>query len=183
MSIDLTSMNEWQHRDPANGLVMPWYTRPALDEVIQWDLHNALILEVGGGASTLWWDHVSAGVFTVDSNPEYLKAIQAALPTDHNVELLTYSPAMLDFIAARCEKYGVFFDIAINDGPERDDCVAPLLASLRPGGKLIIDNWMQPEVYMPSPQTVEYLALYTKSMKVYPQAGHPNWTTAIFIKP
>lgn len=183
MNIDLNAMNEWQHRDPANGLVMPWYTRPALDEIIQWDLESALILEVGGGASTLWWDRVSEGVFTLDSNPDYLNAIRAHLPEKNNVQLITYNPAALDFIAARCEKYGVYFNVAVNDGPERDDCVAPLLAALKPGGKLIIDNWMQPEVYMPSDETLEYLSLYTKSMRVYNQEGHPNWKTAIFIKP
>jgi predicted O-methyltransferase YrrM len=64
----------------------------------------------------------------------------------------------------------------------RDKCIAIALNHLKPGGRLIIDNWMQPSVgWLPSEETKALLAPYP--VKVYPQAGHQDWTTAVFTKP
>ena len=69
--IDLNATNEWQHRDPETGLVLPWYTKSFLDELATWDLKDKSVLEIGGGASTLWWCRKANSVYLVEDNQEY----------------------------------------------------------------------------------------------------------------
>lgn len=46
MKIDpATVTNSTQRFDPAVGLIMPWYTHPALDAISQWDVSTKTVLE------------------------------------------------------------------------------------------------------------------------------------------
>ena len=73
--IDLALCNEWQHRDPANNLVYPWYTKSFLDELKGWNLKNKKVFEFGMGASTLWWSWYADHVWGVDGTIDYIQAI------------------------------------------------------------------------------------------------------------
>lgn len=174
--IDLNATNEWQHRD-ADGMVLPWYVKSFLDELVTWDLSDKKVLELGGGASTLWWNKRAMEVITIESSREWAEAIAAKGPT---VAIAEFKQFFLQWAA------GVpnYYDIVIIDCEPiewRDDCVSPALNTLKPGGKLIVDNWMQPSVgWMPSEETQQLLAHYP--CQVYHQEGHPDWKTAVFTK-
>lgn len=178
--IDLSATNEWQHRDPSNGLVFPWYTKSFLDELVTWDLDEKVVFEYGAGASTLWWAKKCHKLYGVESNADYHATVTEALG-NKAVIMLPNSPHRNSYVNALkyCREQ---FDIIIIDGEPiawRDDCVKPALDCLKSGGKLIIDNWLQPSVgWMPSEETQQLLSQYP--VKVHRQEGHPDWATAIW---
>lgn len=179
--IDLSTPNEWQHKDESlGGILFPWYTKSFLDELVTWDLKEKVVFEYGCGASSLWWNKKCKKLYGVESNPDYHAAVVNAmwpkalivLPLEEGEQ------AYANAIKYCCEQ----FDIIIIDGEPiawRDDCVKPAIDCLIPGGKLIIDNWMQPSVgWLPSEETQQLLSQYPG--QVYPQEGHPDWKTAVF---
>lgn len=180
--VDLSTPNEWQHICPDTGLVMPWYTKPALDEIVTWDLKGKLVWEYGCGASTLWWTKKAGRAYGVDSSSEYVIAVRRALQKD-------LSPGWLKYVDekelyANCPRLlQIYFDIIIVDGsPEswRDDCIKVALEFLKPGGALIIDNWQQPSVWMASEKTQKLLLAYPHM--IFKEPSHPDWQTLIVRK-
>jgi predicted O-methyltransferase YrrM len=170
MMIDLSTPNEWQHIDPETGLLFPWYVKSFLDELATWDLKGKIVFEYGCGASTLWWRKKAKSVYSMDENKEYAEAVTgvhlAANPVDY-VNWIYETPSP---------------DIVVIDGERlREECVQPALACLRQGGKLIYDNWMQPSVEVQSEETQKILLSLPHF--IYKQYGHPDWQTAVFIKP
>src|ERR1044071_8584230 len=138
--IDLNATNEWQHRDPETGLVFPWYTKSFLDELVTWELGDKAVLELGMGASTLWWQRKSAYLTAFDTNPDWYNAVIMKMEGKPGDEYVVQAIEEIE------NKLMEVYDIAIIDIEPigwRDQCVPLALQSLKPGGKLIIDNWMQ----------------------------------------
>lgn len=175
--IDLTTPNEWQYKDESlGGILFPWYTKSFIDELVTWDLSDKTVLEIGLGASSLWWHRKCKQLYGCDNNPEYIFALNDIVSKGAWLHVLSERHEIIQFI---CD-YG-HVDIIIIDGEPiawRDDCVKPALDCLKPGGKLIIDNWEQPSVgWLPSEETKALLAPYP--CKAYPQKGHPDWKTLV----
>jgi predicted O-methyltransferase YrrM len=166
--IDLSSQNEWQFKDPETGLIFPWYTKPALDEIVTWDLKDKVVFEYGCGASTLWWREKAKAVYSVDEDREYAEATGSYLaknPVDFLHYIYEFPP----------------LDIVIIDGERlRQEAVEHALKCLKPGGALIYDNWMQPSVEMQSEETQRLLLALPHT--IYKQPGHPDWQTLIATK-
>lgn len=178
--IDLSTPNEWQHKDESlGGILLPWYTKSFLDELVTWDLSDKTVFEYGAGASTLWWAKKCKNVYAVESSETYLEAVRANVD-EMGIYYAGTKETYLKFIT----KPALQFDIVVIDGEPiawRDDCVKPALECLKPGGKLIIDNWEQPSVgWVPSEETKALLAPYP--CEIYKQEGHPDWATAVFTK-
>lgn len=166
--VDLSTPNEWQHICPDTGLVMPWYTKPALDEIVTWDLKDKVVFEYGCGASTLWWRKKAKAVYSVDEDREYAEATGAYIaksPVDYLHYIYEFQP----------------LDIVIIDGERlRQEAVEHALKCLKPGGVLIYDNWMQPSVEIQSEETQQLLL--SLFHKIYRQENHPDWQTLIATK-
>lgn len=175
--IDLNATNEWQHRDPETGLVFPWYTKSFLDELVTWDLADKVVFEYGAGASTLWWLKKCQAVYGAESNKEWFMKVVNATKGAGCITLLQEK----DKYIAGAKQFVRLYDIIVIDGEPiewRDDCVPYALAYLKPGGRLIIDNWLQPSVsWMPSEETQKLLSQYPSI--AYPQDGHPDWKTLV----
>lgn len=167
--VDLSTPNEWQHICPDTGLVMPWYTKPALDEIVTWDLKDKVVFEYGCGASTLWWRKRAKAVYSVDEDRAYSEVTGAYLaknPVDFLHYIYEFPP----------------LDIVIIDGERlRQESVEHALKCLKPGGVLIYDNWMQPSVELQSEETQR--VLLSLPHKIYKQENHPDWQTLIAWKP
>lgn len=175
--IDLSHKNEWQYMCPETGLVLPWYTKPALDEIVTWDLKDKIALEFGMGASTLWWQRKSAYLTAIETDKDWYNAVILKMECKPGDEHLVQSVSQAEEILI--ENY----DIAIVDIDPvgiRDECIRLALTCLKPGGKLIVDNWMQPSVWMASEETQALLLAYPH--KIYKEPTHPDWQTAIFHK-
>lgn len=177
--IDLSTPNEWQYRDESLGILFPWYTKPALDEIVSWDLKGKLVWEYGCGASTLWWAAKCKKLYGMEYNVDYHAAVSERLG---NNAVIMHNKNGDESVYVNAAKYcSETFDIIIIDGEYRDACVPVALECLKPGGKLIFDNWMQPEVEMQTMQTQAIVLALPH--QIYKQEGHKYWQTLIATKP
>lgn len=186
--IDLNTPNEWQHRDPETGLLFPWYTKSLLDELVTWDLKEKVVFEYGAGASTLWWASRCKRVAGVEYDQSYSDTVNLELSQRHTQYSRSWPVSWYAFKEPyiNCPlSIARNSDIIIIDGEPiawRDDCVKPAIECLKPGGRLIIDNWMQPSVgWMPSEETQALMTALPHI--IYSQAGHPDWKTLLATKP
>ena len=118
--IDLNAMNEWQNRCPETGLILPWYTKSFLDELVTWDLAGKVVFEYGAGASTLWWARKALAVYSVESNIDYVIELHKVIK--RNTRLLL-SEDNANYVA-EIYNHDREFDIIIIDGEPiqwRDD--------------------------------------------------------------
>lgn len=175
--IDLSLKNEWQHTCPETGLVLPWYTKSFLDELVTWDLKDKVVFEYGCGASSLWWASKCKQLYGVENNRDYFEALCEHLR--HNPARIAYETEENGYISS-IRQWQRQFDIIIVDGQWRDESIPTVLEHLKPGGKIIYDNWMQPSVCC---QTEEVQAvLLGMPHKIYSQEGHPDWKTLVASK-
>lgn len=156
------------------GIQMPWYTLPALEVIDKWDFQYKFVYEYGVGYSTLWYLSRGASVYGVDSNKKWASFVNLDT-VNHRDVMRTYTVDL---------EYGKPFDgydVICIDGIWRDDCTEHALRCLKSGGKLILDNWKQPEVEPDWPKTEKLIE--GMQIEVYKQPGHPDWQTAIVTKP
>ena len=165
--IDLNKCEGWQKRDK-DGVVMPWYTHPALDEIEKWDKRGFTVFEYGCGQSTIWWRKYCQNVCGVESNRDWAEVVEVHFA----IEKSRYIDKIFHYESG--------FDIVVVDGECRDECVKAGIKNIRQGGKLIIDNWAQPSVWMPTEETISLVTQLPHT--IYKQPGHPDWQTLIATK-
>lgn len=187
MSIDTSNLCFGQRYDEELGILEPWYTNPAIDRIKQMDLKDKVVMEWGGGASTIWWAMKSKKVYTVDHNADWVVNISAMLSSNgiKNVDLKfvqthegDQTKLMGDYVA-QFQKINP--NICIVDGVHRYECAEYAVNVLKPE-ILIIDNHQQDYVFM-CPKLDELLKGVKMERFIQPDhkdhSGNP-WATAIF---
>lgn len=177
---------QWQRIDPSNGLIEPWLTHPAIDEIKSWELADKQVLEYGAGMSTLWWAHKCKHVISIEANEGWFDKLQnhPVRQTYHNLEIFLRvcnegDQSKIDFYTAIPDTYRP--DIVIVDGILRYECILKAMTLPRPL-TLIVDNWQQDFIFM-CPAADELMKDY--KAKIFPQPGHTDheghpWQTAIW---
>jgi hypothetical protein len=188
---------QWQKFDPDNGLVMPWFTHPFLEELKTWELEEKVVLEYGGGRSTAWWRRCCDLVVTVEANVEYAWNIR-----EECVKRMVPNGVLLlrevnegdrekehEYVLASRQQVlnvgAVEYDIVVVDGIFRYECMREGIKLLcKRGGRLIVDNWDQDGFLCPA--CVQLMEPYKGF--IYPQPDHTDhhgncWKTAYFIIP
>jgi predicted O-methyltransferase YrrM len=171
--IDLNATNEWQHRDNSTGLVLPWYTKSFLDELVTWDLKDKVVFEYGCGASSLWWAAKCKKLYGVEWNKDYFAATCDKIGDRASIALETTEKPYINSI----RQWVIKFDIIVVDGEFRDESMPTVLEHINPGGIIIFDNWMQPSVCCQLEETQQLLLALPH--KIYKQEGHPDWQTLV----
>jgi len=186
-----------QRYDEELGILEPWYTNPAMDRIKQMDLSDKVVVEWGGGASTIWWRSKSKLVFTIDHNLEWCNWIEEQLMLKNLIGLdgngnqnivgeVKYVNTHEGDNSENRDKYvqhvfGLTPDICIVDGIHRYECAEYAVKVLKPE-ILIIDNHQQDYVFMcPSLD----ILLEGVKMERFIQPNHTDhsgnpWATAIF---
>jgi hypothetical protein len=182
----MTDLCFGQRIDTQLGIVEPWYTNPAMDRIKQMDLSDKIIMEWGGGASTIWWGMKAKEVYTVDHNPDWVVRIVDMFTTNKlkNVTVTYVETHEGDQSNSRDEYvkgYSVKPDICIVDGVHRYECAEYAVTHFNPS-LLIIDNHQQDYVFMcPALDKL----LYGVPMERFIQPDHTDhegnpWATALF---
>lgn len=177
-----------QRIDPVLGILEPWYTNDAVDRIKSFDLSDKVVMEWGGGASTLWWARMAKQVWSVDHNFEWwsdthLKIIEGDL---WNKACIEYVPTHEGDQSEKRDRYirqyeNIKPDICIVDGVHRYECAEYAVKVLKPK-LLIIDNHQQDFVFMcPSLDVL----LEGVKMERFVQKDHKDhegnpWATALF---
>jgi hypothetical protein len=178
-----------QRIDETCGLLEPWLTNPAMDEIKSWDLSDKVVMEYGSGSSTVWWAEKAKLIYAVDHNLEWFERVQRELD---NLKLkqkaaLLYVQTHEGDQSTERDKYVNGFsamtspDIVVVDGVHRYECIVKALTFKRPL-TLIIDNWQQDYIFI-CPSAAELLKEYKGQLFVQEDhthhEGHP-WTTGIW---
>lgn len=177
-----------QRYDSELGILEPWYTNPAMDRIKQMDLSDKVVVEWGGGASTVWWAMKAKEVWSVDHNIEWVDKISGELfarQLEYKSEY-SYCPTHEGDQTINRDAYIKFYDdkkpnICIVDGVHRYECAEYAVKVFKPE-ILIVDNHQQDYVFMcPSLDVL----LEGVKMERFIQPNHTNhegnpWATAIF---
>lgn len=181
--------NDKQYVDDRCGLILPWYTKPALDHLISLDTKDYNVYEWGGGCSTVWYAHNCKSVTTLESDDKWAKEIEDYLVASNydNYKINTISvpasankphPNMdlyLDHIALTNTKY----DLIIVDGSYRNDALLISINHVKNGGYIIFDNYLQDTSgYKDLPNA--HIVNEFFAPLVYEQPDFGDWKTAIW---
>lgn len=158
--------------DPANGLIMPWYTSPCLEWLKTLDLKDKSVFEYGVGDSTLWYRSKESYVSGVENNYDwYVKAADGST---------MYKTLYQEYVSSVSNELKAF-DIIVIDGAWRDACTEYALYMLSKGGILIIDNWKQKSADLEHWPLTEKL-IEGMPITIYKEPDHEDWATAVITK-
>jgi len=164
----------WRYEDTETGLILPWYTLPALHWLKQQDVSKWEVFEYGAGYSTIWWRLNCRNVDSIDHNINWSNAMSAICEKtkDDYIEFIRFC------IESTTNEMG--FDCVVIDGEHRKECLEYSIDYVANGGYVIIDNWGQED--FPDTEFADKL-LEGWEKQIFKQPNHTDWCTAVFRKP
>ena len=125
------------------GDALPWYTYPCINFLKFRNFEDKIILEFGGGQSTLWWAKKAKHVVTFEGDKKWYEKIKAKIPSNVDLHLVTMeSPsACIEQIndILRSKPYSVY-DVIIIDGLYRYEIIDIARKVMPETGVIICDN-------------------------------------------
>ena len=128
----------------SSGAPIPWYTDPAIDFLRGRDFSQKLVLEFGGGNSSLWWALHAKRVCTFEGDLCWYSSLLEKCPKNLS---LNYSPFLdtqntCKYIRSTLiENYcSEKFDIVVIDGLCRFELISLAIDYLSDDGIIICDN-------------------------------------------
>jgi hypothetical protein len=175
-----------QKIDESNGLVMPWFTHGALDEMSKMDLTDKVVVMFGAGMGDRWLANRCRMLYVIERNQEWLTKAMQQTTDVCNIQYL-FRPCNEGSGAQDmyCELPNDNIGVIINDDAYRTEVcqVAVDYFNGKKGGILICDNWKQSYVWI-SPKAEETMSPFRA--KIFEQSDHTDndginkWKTAIF---
>ncbi len=157
-----------------DGRPIPMMSYSLVEYLLGLDLAAFDLLELGGGSSTQFWAGRTQSVVTLETNPEWMKLLQAhPLP---NLEARLSTPdAMANDMAALARSFdAVVIDAAAN----RFQLAKGAIAILRPGGFVILDN---SDWYPNAARLLREADLIQIDFHDFRPAHHYRCTTSLFL--
>ena len=119
-----------QRFDKELGCIEPWYVNACVDRIKEMQLYDKVVMEWGGGRSSLWWARKAKMLYSVDHNEEWFNHTQELLKwhgLGKDKVILTYQPTHEGDQSPCRDLYvqGYFLakpDICIVDGVHRYEC-------------------------------------------------------------
>jgi hypothetical protein len=189
MNITNIPLSFGQRIDPANGLVQPWFTHGALDEIERMDLSDSVIVMFGAGLGDSWLSHRCKKLYVVERNDEWLAKAKKLSDKYGNKNIEYIFRSCNDSSGAHemyCKLPDDDVNIIINDDAYRTEVceMAVDYFTKKPfGGILICDNWQQDFVWI-SEKAVEVMKPFQSHIHIQPDHEDHNgrpWQTAIFF--
>lgn len=126
-----------------DGSPLPWYTYPSIDFLKTRSYAGKLILEFGGGQSTLWWAARARHVVTLEGDKQWFDKISGKMPA--NVELCHVSMESEAANIAHVEealngRNYPQYDVIVIDGLYRSAMISIAISRLAADGIIVCDN-------------------------------------------
>jgi predicted O-methyltransferase YrrM len=133
-----------ERANPAN----PWLTRDAvrfLDEALR---ITDVGLEFGSGRSSIWFGRRIKHLTSIEDNPEWFERVTGLITAHGLTEKIDYRfrRGMEQYVGEVGLVADESIDFCLVDGSHRDECAVRLVAKIRRGGLLVVDNinWYLP---------------------------------------
>lgn len=160
----------------ADGAAVPWFTYPAIEYLNQFNLAGRKVFEYGCGQSTRYWARRGASVWSVDHDEAWYRKVSRDAAPGRTLYFGEDDDSYISAIA----KAGEMFDIVLIDGILREQCVAPAIAHLAPGGFIILDNADRDVV---AGRKLRERDFFEVDFSGFGPVNDYAWTTAIFLPP
>lgn len=156
--------------------IVPWFTYPAIEFLIQLDISEKDVFEWGSGNSSIFFANQAKTVVSIEHDYEWFqKSLTRKLPNQviHFADLDSYHNTISHF-----EKK---FDIVLIDGQSRLKCSQACVNHVKEDGVIILDNsdWFY--------KSAEFLRNNTDFIQLDFSGFGPindyTWTTSFFISP
>jgi predicted O-methyltransferase YrrM len=189
--MNLSDINDTQTFDHVTGTLFPWYTKPFLENLSQWNLSEATILEFGGGWSTIWYSKKAKRVVTIETNRQWHDELARYIFMNHITNVILIYKDINEGDQMRKDEYtgaadylGLTYNIICVDGILRNECLEYGIRELKKtGGIIIADNIYQDYVWL-SPAAVEMMKGYEQHIFVQPDhtnhEGNP-WKSGYYM--
>lgn len=139
----------------------PWFSFPSIKFIENLLTPEMRVFEYGSGYSTLWWAKRVADVISVERSREWLDEVESAVSNHHcnNVRLAHFSqfvpgteeqiravqsaaslPALVHAYSALAAGFSPPYDVVVVDDIFRNEVVAAVTSTIKPGGLLILDD-------------------------------------------
>lgn len=154
---DLRWLTRWLRQRKLSTLDsrLPWWPYEMVELVDSVLPSNAMVLEFGGGGSSLWLHDRGAQLTVVEHNPNWARVLRTHLPG--NVRLIEEPPTASgkvksvveeghfdNYVESACAISDNSLDLVIVDGRARVECVRAAKSKVRPGGRLLLDDSDRP---------------------------------------
>lgn len=126
-----------------NGQPLPWYTYPAIDFLKYRNYEDKVILEFGGGQSSLWWAGKARHVVTLEGDKRWYEKIRDRMPGNVDLCYVSMESEEINVSEVRrtleAKKYSKY-DVIVIDGLYRYEMIPIALSRLAEDGIVICDN-------------------------------------------
>lgn len=122
---------------------LPWYTYPAIDFLKFRSYESRVVLEFGGGQSTLWWAERAKHVVTLEGDKDWFEKIKSGMPGNVDLSHVSMANAQANVAAvnaALAEKAFATYDVIVIDGLYRAEMIEIAVSKLSADGIIICDN-------------------------------------------
>lgn len=119
-----------------DGRPVPMMSYGLIEYLLGLDLSLFEVLELGGGGSTQFWSTHTRSVLTLETNPEWVKALQSQRLPNVEARLSTPDTLLSDMLAPGRKFDAIVIDLAAN----RYLLAKRAIEILSPGGCVILDN-------------------------------------------
>lgn len=125
------------------GEPLPWYTYSSIDFLKYRNYDNKIVLEFGGGQSTLWWAKKAKHVVTLEGDYDWYEKIKNEMPANVDLnyvsmESVTVSVARVRDILSSMQHSK--YDVIIIDGLYRFEMIEVARDLVADDGVIICDN-------------------------------------------
>jgi hypothetical protein len=119
-----------------DGRAVPMMSYGLVEYLLGLDLSSFEVLELGGGGSTVFWAGRAKSVLTLETNAEWVKALQMQRLPNVEARLSTPDTLSSDVLALGRKFHAIVIDLAAN----RCRLAQRAIEILQPGGFVILDN-------------------------------------------
>jgi len=181
--------NEIQFVDPKCNLILPWYTKPCLDEILKMNYSDWEVFEWGGGCSTVWYSYNCKHVDTLENSHGWAQEITDYLnkfgKKNFSMGVVDVPPSanqphynMGDYLNY-IRKFNKKWDCIVVDGSYRNDALLISEEFVKDGGIIIFDNYEQDTSGYPILPNKDYFnSKYKIDVHIHPNREY--WRTAIW---
>jgi hypothetical protein len=126
-----------------NNTPLPWYTYPSIDFLKYRNYEDKVVLEFGGGQSTLWWAERAKNVVTLEGDKEWYEKIKGNMPDNVTLSYVSMESREVNVnqvIESLANNGYDKYDVIIIDGLHRFEMIDIAINHLKEDGIIICDN-------------------------------------------